>query len=229
MLPNSHGAGSPPPLVDEQLVLYDDGRAWLVVRRPRTTSPVIGSFVTRPTPEELRVLEAAGPGRVDIQLSSTPIDHELEALAAILERVCSRARETPHASASFSLRATPSEPGHAELALFAVSAGERAVEFELNPSAGAIHFGAGGQPLSWSELPEIHVGFVTATAKSLGGLRTAAVIEPGAYGVIAVPIAVPDGADAVAFQVAGTLRAALPDEGMPEPFEARTDPVAFTG
>jgi len=110
-----------------------------------------------------------------------------------------------------------------------VAAGERAVEFELGPSAGAVHFSANGQPVSWSEFPELRIGFVTAAAKGLGGLRSAAVVGPGAYGAITIPVVVPEGADGVSVQVAGWLRAALPDDEMPQPFEVRTDRAPLTG
>ena len=58
--PRSRGsAGSRPrrPPVDEELVVYDDGRALLVVRTSRDGSPAIGTWAATVTPEDLAVLE----------------------------------------------------------------------------------------------------------------------------------------------------------------------------
>ena len=66
---------SPPPTsVDERLAIFDDGSAWLVVRRPRALSGPIGSFVTRPVDADVQLLTAAGPGPVVLELLSRPGD-----------------------------------------------------------------------------------------------------------------------------------------------------------
>jgi hypothetical protein len=215
----------PPTSVDEQLVIYDDGTACLVVRKPRTPSPSIGSYICSPDAAELELVGSFGPGTITIDLLHPPGDQRLVAAWPTLERLHDDALEHPEAIATFHAGAPATAA--APLSLLVVAAGQRPVQFELNPASSALHFSQDGQPIAWREFPEIHTGFITPNIVGLGGLRSPAVVEPGAYGAIALDVRPPDGADTVSIQVAGWLRAALPDEEFPRPFEVRTAGVAI--
>ena len=212
----------PPTSVDEQLVVYDDGTAWLVVRSPRVSSAAIGSYLCRPNDTERELLSSPGAQPVQIDLLAT--EQPFEALFPVLDRVCAEAMEHPQAVATFHGHIVDNPASNRpSVALLAVGSGVRAVQFELNPASCSVHFSRGGQPLAWREFPELQAGFVTTSAKGLGGVHRVAIIEPEAFGAISFTADVPEGADHVAVEVRGWLSAALPDEETPEPFAVRTD------
>lgn len=211
-----------PTSINEQLVVYDDGTAWLVVRTPRSAVPTIGSYSCRPGQEDLEQIVAAGPGPhvIDILASEQP----LAGLLPVLDRVCGEARETPVAIATFHGRCVGTlAEGEADVGLLVVAGGERAVEFELNPDWCGVHYHASGATVAWYELPKLETGFVTQDAKGLGGLKRIAVVEPAAFGAISFRARVPEDADSLVVQVGGWLSQALPHDDTPERFEIRTD------
>lgn len=216
---------SPPPTsIDECLAVYDDGSAWLVVRRPRALTGAIGSFVMRPGDDDLRALTSSGPGPVVFQVLSQPGDTAAADLLATADRVASAARTKPRAIATF--YAGPLAPvaaGRLSMALLVVGGGRKAVQFELEPSKCTVHFSAGGQPIAWFAMPELGSGFVTPDAEGLGGLRRRAKVRPGAYGATAFDSPAPGDATAVSIEVSGWLAEGLPDEPSPEPFAVRTE------
>lgn len=216
---------APPTSVDEELAVFDDGTALLVVRRGRHRSAAVGTYECRPTPEDLAALEATGPKEVEFDLRALPED---AALMAIADRVAELARQTPLAVAEFFVRALPSSGGLLSLSLLVSGAGTNAVEFELNPQSSAVHFFAGEGEVSWQEFPALATGFVTPEAEGLGGLGRAGRVEPGRYGAIALEVPPDPGATSVVIQVGGWLRGTPPDRPMPEPFEARTAPAELT-
>ncbi len=218
-----HWRVSPPAAVDEELAVFDDGSAWLVVRRPRTPSPAMGSYRASLAAADLAALAANGPGPFTIDLLAP--EQPLEALLPLLERVHQEAMTAPEAVATFHGRVIP---GARNIVLAVVASGERPVQFELAPARCAVHFIANGQPLSWQPFPQLETGFIAPDASGFGGLSREAVVPPGGYGVVSFAMAVPEGADAVRIQVAGQLRSPLPDDPMPGDFEVRTDSAEIT-
>jgi hypothetical protein len=143
---------------------------------------------------------------------------------AAADRVAGAARALPDAVATFYVRQL--EPGASAplaLSLQVVASGTRAVEFRLDPAGSAVLFGRGGHTLSWSDLPRLSSGFVTADAVELGGVRRTARIEPGDYAVIAFDLPAPAGASAVSVRVAGWLSSAPPDKPPPGRFGVDTE------
>ena len=186
----------PPAVIDEQLVLYDDGTAWLVAR---------------------------GPTPVTIELFSHEPDPGNAELIAAADRIADVVRRTPRAVATFHVRALQrSGDGVLKLGLMVVASGTTAVQFDLDPERCAVHFSANGGSLSWQEFPELQTGFVRPDASGLGGLNRRAVVSPGAPGALTLSVRPPDGASAVSLQVAGWLSEALPDAPRPERYEVRT-------
>jgi len=222
---------SPPPTsVDELLAIFDDGTAWLVLRRPRTGTGPIGTFRTKPVAADLAALTAAGPGPIAFDVLDPPRDPATAALRTAAERVAAAAQKTPRATATF--HAGPSGPvsgGRLAMALLVVGAGKKAVEFELDPGRCTVHFNAGGQPIAWFPMPELGSGFVTPDAEGLGGLRMPAKVPPGDYGATAFDLAAPGNATTVSIHVEGSLSEALPDEPMPAPFAVSTDAAPIPG
>lgn len=213
-----------PTSVDEELAIFDDGSAWLVVRGPRTATPAIGTYRCEPTKADHRALGAAGPGTVQFDLLHPPASGADAKLLAIADRVAAAARKAPDAVATFYVRQLePGASGPLALSLQVVASGTRAVEFRLDPEGSSVLFGRGGQTLSWSDLPRLASGFVTADAVELGGVRRTARIEPGDYAVIAFDLSVPSGASNVAVRVAGWLSSSPPDEDVPGRFDVSTD------
>jgi hypothetical protein len=220
----------PPTSVDEELAIFDDGSAWLVVRGPRTATRAIGTYRCEPARADHRALGSAGPGttRFDL-LKPAAADAKLRATA---ERVAAAARESPDAVATFTIAGSPAGPGSAPgtlaLSLLVVASGTRAVEFRLDPDASSVLFGRSGQTLSWSDLPRLASGFTTADAVELGGVRRTARIEPGDYAAIAFSLPAPTGTSAVSARVAGWLSSVPPDKPQPGRFELLTDdaPIA---
>jgi len=218
-----------PTRVDEELAVYDDGAALLAVRVPRALGSSIGTF-TSPLPgDDLAAFVAAGSDPITIDLLSPRRDDAEGALASRADRLATSALKNPVAAATFHVGVVRAG-GDARLsvALYVVGSGERAVEFELDPPASSVHFFDSGQPISWADLPDLAVGFVTADAVGLGGLRRRAIVEPGAYGAIAFEVQAPEAATSVVARVAGWLSEALPDDRQPARFEARTAETSIT-
>ncbi len=224
---------SPPPTsVDELLAVFDDGSAWLVVRRPRAGTGAIGSFMVKPAADDLAALTAPGPGPIVFEVLSQPGDPEAGALLAVAERVASAARAAPRAVATFHAGPLGAvAAGKLSMSLLVVGDGTKPVEFELEPSTCTIHFSEGGRSIAWFPMPELGSGFVTPDAEGLGGLRRRANVGPGDYGATAFDIPAPGNATSVAIDVAGWLAEALPDDASPKPFAVRTDeaPIAGSG
>lgn len=211
-----------PTNLDEELALYDDGTAWLVVRRPRS-GPAIGTYSIKPDAADIGELAKAGGEGITFDLSQ-PIPGTLADLQTLANRVADDARQKPVATAAFYGRAVGAPvDGMASITLAVVAGGKRTVEFDLDPGAGAVHFMNNGQPVSWEEFGKLEIGFVTPDAEGLGGLGRRAEIKPGAWGVILLKVAAPPTATAVSIQVAGSLYEGLPDDRMGSRFEVRTE------
>lgn len=208
-----------PTAVDEELAVYDDGSAWLVVRSPRTTDPVVGTFSTVPSAEDHAAL--AGLGEVEVDLLAGSDESPGERVA---EQVAALARAAPVATVAFHAAA----PAPAEATLAVVGGGTRAVQFELDPGAVVVHVEAGGAEAGWREAAPLQTGFVTPGADGLGGVRRRAVVEPGQLGAIAldVPGLADLAGDAVVVQVSGWLYDYLPDDVEAARFRVRTAPAA---
>ena len=213
----------PPTSVDEELALYDDGSVRLVVRRPRSESPTIGTYAHSPDKADFAELAKAGAGGVTFDLH-TAVPAELADLQALASRVADEARDKPEATALFYVRAlsAPAD-GTLSLAVGVVGGGTRAVEFDLDAGKCAVHFTSQGQTAAWYEFPQLETGFITPDAEGLGGLGRRAEVAPGAYGVVVVRVPVPAQFDGTFAQVAGRLYEALPDEPMGSGYEVRTD------
>ncbi|HET7487329.1 MAG TPA: hypothetical protein VFJ85_05325 [Acidimicrobiales bacterium] len=213
----------PPTSVDEELALFDEGTALLVVRHGRQAAPSIGTWRAGPEGDDLATLLAAGPGPVVFDLLAPPAD---DALLRAADRVAASARDTPLAVAGFFGQALPAAGGPDRPAVLQVLAsGTEAVGFELDPGSLQAHYLDGGRTLSWQPLPPPEIGFMTPEAEGLGGLRSPAEVSPGRYGAVRLALAPPPGATSFVIRLGGWLRRALPDHPMPEPFEVRTDPA----
>jgi hypothetical protein len=213
----------PPTSVDERLVIYDDATTLLLVRRSREASAAVGTFRCQPDEADLRSLMAVGPGPVMFDLLVPSQDPGTAPLMAIADRVATDGRSKPHAVAEFFARPLGEvHDGTLAASLLVAAAGTNAVEFEVDVPSSAVHFTENGQSVAWQELPDLPTGFVTPDAEGLGGVRRPAYLEPGAFGAIAFEVVAPAGATGLSIQVTGWLREALPDEPMPQRFEART-------
>ena len=217
---------APPTSVDEELAVYDDASARLVVRASRSISPMLGTYRCPVGAEDLRALARVGPDPVVFDVVAATTDEVEVALRQIAERVAAQALQAPEAVATFQLAWLRGAAGGAiSLALLVAGSGDRAVQFELDPEASSIQFSRDRQPIGWYDLPQLSAGFVTAAAVGLGGLRRRAMVEPGAVGAIALDVPAPEGATAVAMRVVGWLAEALPDDALPARFEVRTGDV----
>jgi len=217
-----------PTAVDEELAVYDDGSAWLVVRGSRTLDPLIGSYRCDVSSADRLALADAGPAPIEFDLLVPPVDEARAALAAVADRVATAARLSPEAVATFEVQSLGTAPGGSlRLSLLAVAAGVRPVEFELDPAASSIQLGVDGQGVTWSDLPDLPAGFVSPDALELGGVRRRARIEPGAYGAIALEVPPVDGATVVSARLAGWLAGGLPDDPLPQPFQLRAADAAL--
>jgi hypothetical protein len=213
-----------PTSVDEELALFDDDSAWLVVRGPRTLEPTIGSYRCEPPEGDRRALIAAGPGPLELDLLNPPADRARAELVAVADRVSAAARATPQAVATFHVQSLGAPAATSlGLSLLVVAAGVRAVEFELDPALSSIQFSHDGRPAQWCDLPDLPSGFATPDAVELGGVRQRARLEPGAYGAIAFDVPTAAGATAVSARVVGWLLEAFPDDPLPRPFSLRTE------
>jgi hypothetical protein len=207
---------SPPPTsVDEELVVYDDSTALLVVRTSRDRSPVIGTWRTTVAAEDLAVLE--GQWRhIDVRHSRM-----LDTVAATADRVAAKARETPVATATFHTGVMPA----GGVALLAVGGGSAPAEFELDVDSVVIHVEDEGTEVGWHRLERLKTGFVSPEPAGLGGVGRPAEIAPGAYGAIALAGPPLDEAVAVAIEFAGYLRDGLREHTSYQRFTIRTAPV----
>jgi hypothetical protein len=215
-----------PTSVDEELAIFDDRSAWLVVRGPRTAQPAIGTYRYEPAQADHRALADVGPGTTQFDLLKPPGGDADAQLRGIADRVAAAARRQPDAVATFSVAGSGS--GTLAVSLFVVASGTRAVEFRLDPEASSILFGRAGQTLSWSDLPRLASGFTTADAAELGGVRRTARIEPGDYAAITFELAAPAGTTAISARLAGWLSPALPDDTQPGRFELLTEDAALS-
>ena len=222
---------SPPPTsVDEILAIFDDDTARLVVRRPRTLSGPIGTFVVKLGEDDVATLTGAGPGPVVIDVLGQVQASAPAAVLALAERTSAAARAKPRATATF--RASPVAAvaaGTLAMALLVEGGGRKAVQFELEPRRCMVHFSRAGVPVASFPLPELRSGFVSPDGEGFGGLRRRAKVGPGAYAATAFDVPAPADATAVSIDVAGWLVEALPDERTPEPFDVRTDDTPIPG
>lgn len=206
---------SPPPTsIDEELVAYDDGTAWLVIRSPRDGGGIIGTWSATPPPHDHAALVAGGDMVVDLlhpQLVPEPV-----------ERVRAAAFANPVATAQF----LAAVGGATTVALAALGAGTRPVQFELDPDSLTVHLQPDGGTVTWSDAAWPITGFVTPEAVGLGGLGRRAQIQPGDFGAIAleVPGLTAEAGTDVVVQLAGWLADGLPDEDLPRRFQVRTVP-----
>lgn len=207
----------PPTSVDEELVVYDDAEARLVVRTSRDGQPVTGTFTASLEPDELETLTGAYR---EVPLLRAEPDQVNTAAA----EVAARARTTPVATATFHAGLVPS----GGVSLLCVGAGAESVRFELDPDSVIVHLEAAGTEIAWHELDRLGTGFVSPTLEGLGGVGRAAEIAPGDYGAIALQEIALDGADAAAVQVAGRLYEALRDGASYQRFTVRTATTPLT-
>lgn len=213
----------PPASIDEELSLYDDGSAWLAVRRPMTHTPTVGTYAFKPERAAFDELVKFGPGPVILE-QLAPTEQRAAAVMDAARAVADGARAKPQATAAFYGRPMGAPVGgRLSIALQVVAAGERAVEFELDPGACAVHFSNFGQAAGSAKFPPLETGFVTPDAEGLGGLKRRAEIKPGDWGALVVTVDLPITPTAVALQVAGWLYEGLPDDKMGGRFELRTD------
>lgn len=221
--------GTPPPTsVDEELVLFDDGTARLLVLRPRAGGSAVGAYTCHPVDDDAAALASAGPGPTEFDLLAPPTDPGTKRLMTVADRTVVAARAAPFAVATFHAKPLAAvADGRLAMSLLVVASGTAAVEFELDVPASAAHFSSAGQPVGWHDLPELPTGFVTRDAEGLGGVRRRARINPGAFGAIAFEVTAPIGASTVAVQVAGWLHDGLPDAPEPRRFEVRTAEAPF--
>jgi hypothetical protein len=217
-------AAAPTP-INEQLALYDDGWARLVVRSPLDGKPTIGTYAYRPPKADFDALAKAGANDVSFDALG-PVSDEMQQLQELARRVALEATDNPEATATFyGPPIAPSEGGEVSLALQVVGAGKRAVQFDIDPLECAVLFSNFDEPVGWREFPDLATGFVTPDAEGLGGLSRRAEVKPKAYGALVVKTLLPTPVTGVAIQVAGHLYEALPDEKGGAPFSIRTGVV----
>ena len=205
---------SPPPTsIDEELAVYADGQALLVVRVARDGAPVIGTYGTSAGPEDLALL---ADQRREIDIRHVPTDDGLVAA----ERVAALVREHPLATATFHAAALPG----GTVALQSVGGGSSPAEFQLEPTSVLVHLEREGTDISWHEMDPLVTGFVSTEPAGLGGVGRPAQIGPGAYGTIALSGPPVTGPGQVSVEVAGTLHDALRERGYGH-FRVRTAAV----
>ena len=214
-----------PVVVDEELAVYDDGSAWLVVRAPREQRGPIGTYKAGLSTDDVQSLATDRGRHVKFVIGPAAGAGDDDAGdRQLAERIAALCRETPESLAAFHvLPSGPPKGGRIELALVAIGGGTRPAEFDLDHAACSVHFHAGREEVGWRECPEFPTGFVTVEAVGLGGVGRPAAIEPGSHGVIAFGVGSVDGADSLSMRVAGWLRAALPDAEQPSRFSTFTD------
>src|ERR1700690_2316457 len=106
-----------PTSVDEELAIFDDGSAWLVVRGPRTALPAIGTYRCKPAQADHQALGSAGPGTPQFDLLKPPAAGAEAKLRVIADRVATAARREPDAVATFSVGCLAAGSGSGSLAL----------------------------------------------------------------------------------------------------------------
>lgn len=209
---------SPPPTsVDEELVVFDGGSAYLVVRTARDGTPVIGTWRTGVGPADLALLAGR---QLEVDLRHPSDDPAVMAA----ERIAAAARELPVATATFHASVLPD----GEAALLAVGGGEDPAGFQLDPDSVVVHLEDGeGNEVGWHPMQRLGTGFVSPEAVGLGGVGRAAEMEPGAYGAIALtgPPISGERVAAVAIEVSGRLQDAVPEQPSYESFRVRTAAV----
>lgn len=213
-----HWWSGPPTSVDEELVIFDDDTASLVVRTSRDGSPVIGTFAGSVSSEQRALLDGQ---RREVDLRHP----ELDPVLAAAEVVAAAARDRPVATATFYAAVVPG----VGVALQAVGGGSEPATFELDAESVIVHVERDGTEIAWHEAARLQTGFVSPTPEGLGGVGRPAEIEPGAYGTIALDVASLAGLDGlggldVAVEVSGWLRDGLPEPGR-ERFRVRTAAV----
>jgi hypothetical protein len=212
---------SPPPTsVDEELAVYDDATALLVVRTSRDGAPVIGTWSATVAPEDLAALEGE---RREVDLRHPSAD----AVIATGDRIAADARETPVATATFHAAVVPD----GGVVLLAVGGGSAAAAFELDVDSVVVHLEDEETEVAWHQMERLETGFVSPEPEGLGGVGRPAEIAPGAYGGIALAGPSLDGAGAVtvAIEVAGYLRDGLPEQVTYQRFRVRTAAVPLPG
>jgi hypothetical protein len=212
---------SPPPTsVDEELAVYDDATALLVVRTSRDGAPVIGTWTAKVRSEDLAVLH--GEQR-EIDLRHPVADPVI----AAADRVATDARESPVATATFHAGVVPD----GGVALLAVGGGTSAAAFELDADSVVVHLENEGTEIAWHRMDRLQTGFVSPEPEGLGGIGRPAEIAPGTYGGIALagPELDAAGGLAVAIEVAGYLRDGLPEQSSYQRFSVRTAAVPLQG
>ncbi len=212
-----------PTSVDEELVTYDDGTAWLVVRASRDGSPTIGTWSTTPSAADHATLREAGDVVIDVR-EPRRASQTAETIRTA-ETVRAAALCAPVATARFV--AAPTQDG--TVTLVAVGGGAGTVRFELDPNTITVHLEKDGATVAWFDAQPPITGFVTADATGLGGLGRRAEIGPGAFGAITLDVpamaAAPSPWDAIVVALSGWLAEGLPDEPMPVRFRVRAAPA----
>lgn len=202
-----------PTEVDEELVVFDDERALLVVRTSRLGSPTVGTFAASVSPGEFGELRGQ-------RLEVDPREGHSDPVITLADGIAMTARGTPLAAATFHSAVVPG----GGFALQAVGSGDRPARFELDPGSVIIHVERGGQEIAWHEHPILETGFVSPAPEGLGGVGRPAEIEPGAYGTIALSDLGITGSGEVAVELHGWLRDELPEPSY-ERFRVRTAAV----
>lgn len=215
----------PPTSVEEDLVLYDDGVAHLLVIRPRDGGASVGTWSSPLDTAARAELVGAAAGTLVLDLLG-PFDGPGARHLALVDAIAADVRMHPRAVATFSARVLGAPGGASRGVTLAVAGiGTAATQLELDPDECSVHFTAGDREIAWQDLPDLEAGFVTADAAGLGGLRRRAVVEPGTVGALVFDVDVPGEATSVGVRVAGRLWDGLPDEPEPRRFLADTAPA----
>lgn len=213
---------SPPPTSVDEVLVIDGQEARLVVRRPRRAGATVGSYVTRPSAEDLATLVAAGPGPVTFRVYPPDADTALVAVREVAERIVAACLERPRAAVTFMATVTHAGEGSLSVGLVAGAEGTVPMSFQIDPGASVVHLSGDQGELTWHAMPTPDTGFVTAAAEGIGGLGVRARLSSGDPAGVAFEVPDVPGATTLAIEVAGTLSDALPDEPQPAPFAVRT-------
>lgn len=213
---------SPPPTSVDEVLVIDDGMAHLVIRRPRRVSATVGSYLSRPSAEDLAALTEAGPGPVTFQVHQPDPDPASSALREVAERVVEACLASPRATVTFAGVVSAVAGGRLSVALVAGGEGPDPVELELRPETSVVHLSGPQGEITWLPMPRLATGLVNSSAEGVGGVGVRARMRAGEPA--ATTFEVPDvaGATSLAIEVTGWLSEALPDEPQPTPFAVRT-------
>jgi hypothetical protein len=216
---------SPPPTsIDEELVAYEDGTAFLVVRTPRGALPAIGTWRSAVSDDDRATLFEQWR---EVDLRHPVVDQVL----AAAERIAAEARANPVATATFYAAVVPGDG----VVLQAVGGGTGPAEFQLDADSVIVHVEDDGTEVAWHQMQRLQTGFVSPEPEGLGGLGRPAEIAPGAYGAIALSGPRLDaggsgeGGRAVSIELTGYLRDGLPEHPSYQRFSVRTAPVPLPG